>query len=376
MRKSKAPNDQTPAPTSPVELTLGVVQSVSPRGMTATVTLGGDVFGRGRRSRAADLPFGGRLIPDYVAILQGLALNMGNPPSIDLDVTIPKTEVVDLGNRVGDFWVNSLIVVALRRGHPDVDLANPDTYTLVKVSSDSSSVTARLCEESTSHVNRSLFCSLVAANTPRSSDAKSISVHMGMTAEMRAQTWRAENPGYPEYVDLRFKDQDNSYVHFKVTFTCPMSKIFDAFCSRKALNRDSVRFLFDGTRINPAMTPADLEMKAGDVIDCMMEQVGMHVRCNGRDGNEALTGNVNVTVCVPGETHVTVSIKEQQTLKEATTMAALQVPTTSTMAALQMQLELAQTQAAEAHTTIAVIKTRMKEVEGASARKRTRADFA
>jgi len=35
-------------------------------------------------------------------------------------------------------------------------------------------------------------------------------------------------------------------------------QIFDAFCSRKALSSDSVRFLFDGQRINPNMTPKDV----------------------------------------------------------------------------------------------------------------------
>lgn len=36
------------------------------------------------------------------------------------------------------------------------------------------------------------------------------------------------------------------------------AQIFDAFCSRKALSTDSVRFLFDGQRINPNMTPKDV----------------------------------------------------------------------------------------------------------------------
>ena len=36
------------------------------------------------------------------------------------------------------------------------------------------------------------------------------------------------------------------------------AQIFDAFCARKALSADSVRFLFDGQRINPNMTPKDV----------------------------------------------------------------------------------------------------------------------
>lgn len=37
-------------------------------------------------------------------------------------------------------------------------------------------------------------------------------------------------------------------------------QIFDAFCARKALSADSVRFLFDGSRINPNMTPKDVSV--------------------------------------------------------------------------------------------------------------------
>eukprot|EP00740_Mantoniella_antarctica_P006241 CAMPEP_0181363246 /NCGR_PEP_ID=MMETSP1106-20121128/8588_1 /TAXON_ID=81844 /ORGANISM="Mantoniella antarctica, Strain SL-175" /LENGTH=93 /DNA_ID=CAMNT_0023477555 /DNA_START=41 /DNA_END=322 /DNA_ORIENTATION=- len=77
-----------------------------------------------------------------------------------------------------------------------------------------------------------------------------------------------------DHINLKVKDQDNSEVHFKVRQTTKFQKIFDAFCSRKALSSDSVRFLFDGQRINPNMTPKDLEMEDGDSIDAMMEQVG------------------------------------------------------------------------------------------------------
>lgn len=77
-------------------------------------------------------------------------------------------------------------------------------------------------------------------------------------------------------INLKVKDQDNSEVHFKVKMTTKFEKIFNAFCSRKALQPDAVRFLFDGSRINPNQTPKDLDMEDGDSIDAMMEQVGGH----------------------------------------------------------------------------------------------------
>ena len=37
---------------------------------------------------------------------------------------------------------------------------------------------------------------------------------------------------------------------------------------------NSVRFLFDGNRVNPNQTPQELDMEDGDVIDVMVEQQG------------------------------------------------------------------------------------------------------
>ena len=41
----------------------------------------------------------------------------------------------------------------------------------------------------------------------------------------------------------------------------------------------SVRFLFDGNRVNPNQTPQELEMEDGDVIDVMVEQQGGGAAC-------------------------------------------------------------------------------------------------
>ena len=47
-----------------------------------------------------------------------------------------------------------------------------------------------------------------------------------------------------------------------------------AFCNRNGVAMNSVRFLFDGNRVNPTQTPQDLDMEDGDVIDVMVEQQG------------------------------------------------------------------------------------------------------
>lgn len=46
------------------------------------------------------------------------------------------------------------------------------------------------------------------------------------------------------------------------------------FCTRQGIHLASVRFLFDGNRINGRQTPQELEMEDGDTIDVMVEQRG------------------------------------------------------------------------------------------------------
>ena len=46
------------------------------------------------------------------------------------------------------------------------------------------------------------------------------------------------------------------------------------FCLRTGVNINSVRFLFDGDRLNFNSTPDACEMEPGDIIDVVMEQQG------------------------------------------------------------------------------------------------------
>jgi hypothetical protein len=162
------------------------------------------------------------------------------------------------------------------------------------------------------------------------------------------------------HITLKVKDQDGYEVHFNVRPSTKFRKIFDAYCLRKGLeDEDSVRFRFDERRLYPDSTPSDEAMEDGDMIDLYIEQVGgMFVQSSGRDDNEPLTAEpptatVDVTICIPGDKQVTVSIAEQQTFKEATALAVL-----------QLQLEVAENRAAETNKTMADIKARMKELAG------------
>lgn len=60
-----------------------------------------------------------------------------------------------------------------------------------------------------------------------------------------------------------------SQVVFKVKKTTKFEKILNAFCQKKAVDISQVRFVFDGTRINPSMTPEDMDMEDGDTVRCL-----------------------------------------------------------------------------------------------------------
>ena len=75
-------------------------------------------------------------------------------------------------------------------------------------------------------------------------------------------------------LNLKVVTQDGNEIFFKCKMTTPLEKLMKAFCNRQGVAASSVRFLFEGTRINPNSTPKELEMEDGDVIDVMVEQQG------------------------------------------------------------------------------------------------------
>ena len=77
-----------------------------------------------------------------------------------------------------------------------------------------------------------------------------------------------------DLLNIRCVAQDRDEVCFRLKMTTPFQKMFDAYASQTKLNVASLRFLFDGTRINPTQSPGALKMEDGDTIDVYMEQVG------------------------------------------------------------------------------------------------------
>ncbi|KAF2273569.1 ubiquitin-like protein [Westerdykella ornata] len=76
-----------------------------------------------------------------------------------------------------------------------------------------------------------------------------------------------------EHLNIKVTDNNNE-VFFKIKRTTQLKKLMDAFCERQGKSIQSVRFLFDGTRVQPQDNPESLGMEDGDTLEVHQEQIG------------------------------------------------------------------------------------------------------
>merc|ERR1739844_592090 len=88
---------------------------------------------------------------------------------------------------------------------------------------------------------------------------------MGENADANTET---------EYIKLKVVGQDSNEIHFRVKMTTQMGKLQKSYSERVGVPVSSLRFLFDGRRINDDETPKQLEMEQDDVIEVYQEQTG------------------------------------------------------------------------------------------------------
>jgi len=97
-----------------------------------------------------------------------------------------------------------------------------------------------------------------------------------------------------EYIKLKVVGQDSNEIHFRVKQTTQMGKLKKSYSERVGVPITSLRFLFDGRRINDDETPKALEMEQDDVIEVYQEQTGgagddteyIKLKVVGQDSNE------------------------------------------------------------------------------------------
>jgi len=82
----------------------------------------------------------------------------------------------------------------------------------------------------------------------------------------------AEDPNAT--INIKVVSSTGEEVFFKIKRSTRLSKLQGAYASKVGKDVGSIRFLYDGTRINDDDTPLSLDMDDNDTIDVMVEQVG------------------------------------------------------------------------------------------------------
>eukprot|EP00999_Lentomonas_sp_LEN2_P001592 NODE_2655_length_526_cov_68.764411_g2605_i0.p1 GENE.NODE_2655_length_526_cov_68.764411_g2605_i0~~NODE_2655_length_526_cov_68.764411_g2605_i0.p1 ORF type:complete len:104 (-),score=26.78 NODE_2655_length_526_cov_68.764411_g2605_i0:137-448(-) len=75
-------------------------------------------------------------------------------------------------------------------------------------------------------------------------------------------------------LSIKVVNADGAEVYFKIKRTTPLRKLMDAYCKKQGINRNSIRFHFDGQRLDDDKTAQEYTMEDDDVIDAMIEQTG------------------------------------------------------------------------------------------------------
>lgn len=75
-------------------------------------------------------------------------------------------------------------------------------------------------------------------------------------------------------ITIKVVDEHDVPMQFKVKPTTAFAKVFEHFCTKNSLQRNEVRFYFDGIRLNDDATPKSVDMKDADTIEVMRNQIG------------------------------------------------------------------------------------------------------
>ncbi|KAI6656978.1 Small ubiquitin-related modifier 3 [Oopsacas minuta] len=99
-----------------------------------------------------------------------------------------------------------------------------------------------------------------------------------MAAENKQDPANSEMKSEPSsedsHLNLKVMAQDGSVVQFKIKRRTPLKKLMTAYCDRMGKQLNSLRFVFDGNRINEDDNPSTLEMTDDDQIEVFQDQIG------------------------------------------------------------------------------------------------------
>lgn len=101
------------------------------------------------------------------------------------------------------------------------------------------------------------------SDIPENTDTASPDVKPDVKADVKTET----------HLNLKVSD-GSSEIFFKIKRTTPLRRLMEAFAKRQGKEMDSLRFLYDGIRIQADQTPDDLDMEDNDIIEAHREQIG------------------------------------------------------------------------------------------------------
>lgn len=131
--------------------------------------------------------------------------------------------------------------------------------------------------------------------------------------------------GEVKHINIRVKDQDSNEVRFKIKSTTSLKKVMDAYCQRQGLQRDALRFLFDGDRVQDNDTPESRELEDDDCLEVFVQQLGGSGDGDSNTtnsdhllvGNYAANPHINIRIAdVKGENELTFRFKKSTLLKK------------------------------------------------------------
>ena len=73
-------------------------------------------------------------------------------------------------------------------------------------------------------------------------------------------------------VNLTIKDPQGEEIYFKIKRSAKMGRLFKAYCKRSNVDPSTIRFFYQGDRLEEEQTPDDLNMQDGDRIDVFVRQ--------------------------------------------------------------------------------------------------------
>lgn len=97
---------------------------------------------------------------------------------------------------------------------------------------------------------------------------------MSTTGSTQQQPEHQTKDDHDGKIDLMIRNQNGDEVLFSVKNTTTMGKIMTAYCTTKAVDKRTVKFLLDGMRVREDQKVGDLDIEDGEAIDCVMEQFG------------------------------------------------------------------------------------------------------